>query len=735
MNRLWKWTCVAVATATFALTGIAWADPPGRIVRLGYANGAVSFLPAGATDWVTAELNRPLSMGDRLWTGPGARAELQMGSSAMRIAPGTSVSVVAFDDRVEQYEVAQGTVRLRVRSMDRDDTVEIDTPNLAFSIRSPGDYRIDVDAEGTTVAVYRGDAEAFGTQNAYTLGAGMRARFAGTDLDYLPVALARSDAFDTWTTERTGLEDRSISARYVPPEMIGYSDLDANGSWRTVRGYGPVWAPTSVAPDWAPYRYGRWLWVDPWGWTWVDDAPWGFAPFHYGRWAFVESRWCWVPGPRTVRPVYAPALVAFVGGSNFSASVSLGAAANVAWFPLAPGEVYRPAYAASREYFTRVNVTNTVVNVTQVTNVYNNPARTDIRYTNVAQTNAVTAVSTQAFVDARPVQRATIKVDAQALQRAPIVAAPAQLGPAKQSIVGAAPPAQARPAPAVTERTFIAKHAPPPPPPSIEQRHEALQRQPGKPLDQAELQKIAPPQTAARPNMKVVQPAAPPKALPPTATAPVQKEDEKQKEAPPQTARTQNAPPMAQPPGRPSAAVEKEKEALPPTTAARPEPKGRAQTMMPPQQEARPEAKGAPQPMARPLQEARPSNVPPPPAAELQTPPRTAMTHPESAPRANVPPPEREALQRPGAPRGKPEQASPAPQPQAAPAPSARPETANVPRPAEPPRQQAAAPQVRGPEGRPPKAAPPEIEKAPTRAAPEKGKGKDNEKDKKDEGK
>jgi hypothetical protein len=24
--------------------------------------------------------------------------------------------------------------------------------------------------------------------------------------------------------------------------------------------------------------------MSPWGWTWVDNAPWGFAPFHYGRW-------------------------------------------------------------------------------------------------------------------------------------------------------------------------------------------------------------------------------------------------------------------------------------------------------------------------------------------------------------------------------------------------------------------------------------------------------------------
>ena len=123
------------------------------------------------------------------------------------------------------------------------------------------------------------------------------------------------------------LEERSVSARYVAPDVIGYADLDAHGTWSNVPTYGSVWVPRDVGRDWAPYRYGHWAWVDPWGWTWVDDASWGFAPFHYGRWAFVQSRWCWVPGPRHERAIYAPALVAFVGGSNFGVSVASGAVA------------------------------------------------------------------------------------------------------------------------------------------------------------------------------------------------------------------------------------------------------------------------------------------------------------------------------------------------------------------------------------------------------------------------
>ena len=194
------------------------------------------------------EPNRPLWMGDRVWTAAGARAELKTGNAALRLAPETSLSIVAFDDQAAQYEVNQGTVRLRVRSLDRDEAIEDRTPNLAFSIRTAGDYRVDVDSSTTTVAVYRGDGEALGTRNAYAIGAGTRVRFGGTDLgDYQPVPLARTDAFDSWVVERTRFEERSTSVRYVAPEVIGYEDLDAYGTWRAVPDYGNVWIPTRVA--------------------------------------------------------------------------------------------------------------------------------------------------------------------------------------------------------------------------------------------------------------------------------------------------------------------------------------------------------------------------------------------------------------------------------------------------------------------------------------------------------
>jgi hypothetical protein len=745
---------VALAVCALLLAGPTWADPPGRVVRLAHMNGPVSFLAAGDNEWVQGAINRPLWTGDRLWTGSGARAELQIGGAALRIAPETSITVINFDDRIAQFEVTQGAVQYRVRTIDSGDTIEIDTPNLAFSVQRPGEYRVDVTSDGdaTTVAVLRGEAQAFGAQNAYVIAAGTSYRFRGTDLtDYVPEPIARRDALDTWAAERVGIEERSQSARYVSPDMIGYSDLDANGTWRNDASYGPIWVPTTVAADWAPYRYGHWAWVDPWGWTWIDDASWGFAPFHYGRWAFVQSRWCWVPGPRAVRPVYAPALVAFIGGNNFSVSLALGSGGGIGWFPLGPGDVYRPAYAASREYFTQVNVTNTVVNVNNVTNIYNNPT-TNVRYINATNVNAVTAVPTQAFVDARPVQRAAVRVNSQTLQQAQIVPH-FEVAPVKTSIVGGAAPAQARPTRAVVERTVIAKQPPPPAPAPIEQRQEALKRQPGKPLEATEIQRLGGQTPAAKPNVTVAQPAGAPKpmtaaapstnrggaptaappaataAQPPVAGAPSKAEEMRRGGPPPTTMGAEKqGPPTGRPEakGPPPATVER---GTPPPSAmgnekqgpqtGRPEAKGSPPAAMergtpPPSalredkqgpQTGRPEAKGPPPPATErggpPPTEARPRNVPPPSAAPSEPPGRAATARPEAPPVTQAPA-GREQMQR-GGPSRQPEPAAtpptarapanvPPPTVQAPPQAQPRTESANVSRP---------PPAVQGPPPRP----------------------------------
>src|SRR5271166_2806580 len=476
-------------------------DPPGRVARLNFSQGSVSFRPAGEDDWVTAVPNRPMVTGDDLWTDEQSRAEVHVGSAAIRMAPKTGITFLALDDNTTQIRLAQGSIIVRVRHVDDDDNYEIDTPNIAFTLLQPGEYRVDVSEDGSQsiTTVWHGRGRVTGGGFTYNVVAGQSATFTGSDhLDYDLEQVPDRDRFDDWAFDRDEHEDRSDSANYVSREMTGYEDLDDYGDWSYVAGYGECWRPRAVVAGWAPYRYGHWAYVGPWGWTWVEDEPWGFAPFHYGRWAFVNSGWFWVPGPVVVRPVWAPALVAFVGGGpgfRFSAGVGVG------WFPLAPGEVYVPGYHVSRAYVNNVNITNTTVNVTHVTNVYNtvivNKSTTinNITYVNQRVNNSVTVVSHETFVNARPVAQNTMRVEAREIAAAPVshvVAAE----PVRTSVVGAGRPVTVRPPATVISRPVVAVRTPPPPPHPIEQR----QAQAGGHLNQQALVRPAGPAQPAPMN-------------------------------------------------------------------------------------------------------------------------------------------------------------------------------------------------------------------------------------------
>jgi hypothetical protein len=441
-------------------------DPPGRVARLNSADGSVSFRPGGEDDWVTAVPNRPLVTGDDLWADEDSRAEVHIGSTAVRLGAKTGITLLALDDQTTQIRLAQGSLILRVRHVDDDDTYEVDTPNLAFTLLQPGEYRIDVSEDGsqTVTTVWHGRGRVTGGGFSYSVLAHQSAVFRGSDhLDYDIGQIPEADDLDHWAFNRDEREDHADSADYVSREMTGYEDLDESGDWSYVAGYGPCWRPRAVVVGWAPYRFGHWTWVGPWGWTWVEDEPWGFAPFHYGRWAFVSGGWFWVPGPVVVRPVWAPALVAFVGGGG------------VGWFPLAPGEVFVPGYRVSRTYVNNVNITNTSVNITKITNVYNTVVidkSTNINriaYVNQHVNGGVTVVSRETFANARPVARNAMRVDAKEMEAAPVTHV-AAVEPVRTSVFGAGRPAPVKPPAAVISRPVVAQRTPPPAPRSFQQQ-------------------------------------------------------------------------------------------------------------------------------------------------------------------------------------------------------------------------------------------------------------------------
>ena len=452
-----------VVMLTFS--GGACADPPSRVGRLGYIAGTVSFSPAGANDWVQATVNRPLTNGDRLWVDQGARAEIQVGAAMVRMSDGTSVSLSHLDDSLAQLQLTQGTLNVHARRLDPNQVFEIDTPNLAFTLHQPGDYRIEVDpvANATTIIVRNGQGEASGDGLAYVIDSRQAYRFTGMGVsDYQYVATPPLDDFDRWSNERDHAYSNSASARFVSPDVIGYQDLDANGAWLQDATYGNVWVPNRVPANWAPYQNGHWAWINPWGWTWIDDAPWGFAVSHYGRWAHLRGTWGWVPGPARVQAYYAPALVAFVGGNNFQLTIASGNVRGMAWFPLAPREVYRPPYQASRRYFEQVNNSNTVINTTVIRNTYNTTNVSNVVYANRQVPGAVIAVPRTAFEQSRPVSGATVHLPREALSKVPVTGV-LPVAPSDHGVRSPASPGGKPPPARVFERPVIAHTAPPAP--------------------------------------------------------------------------------------------------------------------------------------------------------------------------------------------------------------------------------------------------------------------------------
>jgi hypothetical protein len=503
-------------------------DPPSVVARLAYSQGAVSFQPAGTDDWVDAGINRPITTGDKLWSDQDGRVELQLDASSIRLYHTTGFSFLNLNDNVTQVRLSEGTILVHVRHLDRNETYEIDTPNLAFSIYRPGTYRINVDEGGdaTSIRIRDGEGQVTGGGASYSVRAHDDAVFSGVDQLSADVQdlNADYDEFDSWSANRDRRWEHSRSAQYVSQDVVGYEDLDDHGDWRETQEYGHVWYPRVEQTDWAPYHYGHWAYIEPWGYTWVDDQPWGFAPFHYGRWVNVDGRWGWIPSPPRsegvvyVRPVYAPALVAFVGGGGFSVGISVGGGGGaVGWFPLGPREVYVPSYRTSPRYVENVNISNTTVNRTVINNYYqktvvnNNTTVNNVTYVNQRVPGAVMATSQQAFTSAQPVARNAVRVDERQMARAQVQVRQPTIVPTKQAVLASARPAEHQPPPAVQQRAVVAKVAPPPPPPSFERRQEAIKSNGGKPLSVTQIRQIQPAPAVQTQQAAAVRVAPPPK--------------------------------------------------------------------------------------------------------------------------------------------------------------------------------------------------------------------------------
>ena len=425
-----KTTAIAAALGAILLlapplAAQSFADPPGRVGRLSYIDGTVSLHAPDQDQWSEAVVNYPVTTGDGFWTQPQSRAEIQVGAVELRLDQSTEADIVRLDDAATVLRVDQGTIEVHVIAMPAGG-VAVLTPLGQVDLLTTGSYHVEAGEPGPDnappnqmiVSVLQGRARVAGQRSSLTVEAGESAVGASNPPSFQLVQ-ATATPFDDWALARERREAQPVAtAWYVPPTMTGYQDLDQYGQWTTDPTYGTVWYPASLPTGWAPYRYGHWVWVQPWGWTWVDDAPWGFAPFHYGRWAFVRGRWAWCPGDYHARPVYAPALVAFVGGGGFGITVAAGEP--VGWVPLAPGERFHPWYHTGTAYVQRVNYVRYSTHVTNNIVINNNYGKAQTSQFRNAR--AATVVSAHAFASAAPVQHAEVRVDPKHLNQAHTVA-------------------------------------------------------------------------------------------------------------------------------------------------------------------------------------------------------------------------------------------------------------------------------------------------------------------------
>ena len=426
-------------------------DPPTRVARVSFIDGSVSLQPGGEGDWGTAAMNRPVTIGDKIWVDKDSRAELQAGQAAIHLGSMTALSFLNLDENITQMRVAEGSINFRVRELREGDLYEVDTPNMAFTVKQAGAFRIDVAEDGGSarVTVIRGEGEVTAGGKTYEVHPGERAEFRGTEnVENNIEKTPGPDGLDRWAESRDLKEDNSVSGNYVSRDTPGYSDLDDYGDWRDEPEYGHVWYPREVAVDWAPYSYGYWSYVGPWGWTWVDYAPWGFAPFHYGRWAFVGGRWGWCPGPIFGPPVYGPAFVGFFGG---------GFGFGVGWFPLGFGEPFYPWFHCRHEFIERINVRNTFIRNRNVfnTNVHN------FNFVNAHNVRAVTVANRNTFVNGQAINRGAMHVTEASLRGAQVTNS-VGLKPTSHSGLGAANVNShvAKPSASVQSRAVVARTSP-----------------------------------------------------------------------------------------------------------------------------------------------------------------------------------------------------------------------------------------------------------------------------------
>ncbi len=428
--------------------GIATANaadgPLPRVGRVSAAAGAFAVRPVGG-EWIAAGINDPIAAGMSVRiTGPG-RAELRVGAETIALAGGSELDIGRLDTEATQLVLRRGRLGMRLPTWSSQRSIEIDLPTGGVWPLTPGDYDIDASDAPARVAVLEGRVRLVGNALDSTIATGSASLLRGGDPVVTKLDAAEADDFVTWWRSAAKTDADLPALRYVSAETTGYEALNGKGAWETVAGYGAVWFPQVAAEEWAPFRNGHWRWIAPWGWSWIDDMPWAFAPSHYGRWALVAGvdplapsdpgmpRWGWVPGRKAAHPAYAPAVVAFLGTAGVGISYADAVGPAVAWFPLAPGEVYWPGYTADLDAIRLLNqsaVPDAAALDAAIGASVSGEPPADIVNGDYRNRRYATIVPRAVFVGGRPVAAASLQLPPRRLDNAPLLAGSPQISPA-----------------------------------------------------------------------------------------------------------------------------------------------------------------------------------------------------------------------------------------------------------------------------------------------------------------
>jgi Family of unknown function (DUF6600) len=411
------------------------ANPSGRVGRVRFAAPGLLFHAAGETNWQGAAVNTPAASGEGFKSGAAGGALIEIGPDRIRLDRNTELEIALLNRASIALNLGGGRIAVRLARLDKGERAEVVLKGGKVLLLKPGRYEI----APSRIAVFEGSASFEGGGAEIALDAGKALALGAGKPVAGPVAPAPEDAF----AQRRKAPERTAKGGHVSADMAGSEDLAAAGRWQAAGDLGEVWVPKGLPPGWAPYRFGHWVWIRPWGWTWIDAEPWGFAPSHYGRWARLGRLWAWVPGTRVPHPLYAPALVAFLGTRGVGVSYAGASGPAIGWFPLGPGEVYWPSYSRDLGYIRDLN-RGAVADLLKIRLDANGRPPVEVVKARFANRLAASVVLRSAFAGGQAVEAALVSLPKKRLEEAPAIMGSPGITPTMLRQLAARPPAPPR---------------------------------------------------------------------------------------------------------------------------------------------------------------------------------------------------------------------------------------------------------------------------------------------------